>query len=195
MKRVLLFVVCCTAVAVCAVYFTSGSLFSNREPGTPVDSLNGVVVYYNGNVGNVWGRNTAADGYNIGLKYQCVEFAKRYYYEYLHHKMPYDRGHAKDFFRTGLADGVVNSERNLRQYTNGSKSKPQPDDMIVFGGTVFNRYGHIAIISSVSDSEIEIIQQNPGPSAESRVVYPLLFRNKRWTVDNDRVLGWLRKEL
>ena len=41
---------------------------------------------------------------------------------------------------------------------------------------------------------IEIIQQNPGPSAPSRVAYPLLFRNNRWTIDNDRVLGWLRKK-
>ncbi len=193
MKRIRLFVLCCAAVVASAVYVLPGSFFE-KKPGMPVDSLNGVVVYYNGAVGNVWGRNTSADGYNIGLKYQCVEFAKRYYYEHLHHKMPYDRGHAKDFFRTGIADGSMNSERNLRQYTNGSKSKPRPDDMLVLDGTVFNRYGHIAIISRVSDSEIEIIQQNPGPSAPSRVSYSLLFRNNKWRIDNDCVLGWLRKE-
>src|SRR5690606_23830292 len=66
--------------------------------GKPVDSLNGVVVYYNGAVGHVLERNVAADGYNIGLKYQCVEFVKRYYYEHLQHKMPDSYGHAKDFF-------------------------------------------------------------------------------------------------
>ncbi len=49
------------------------------EVGDKVDSLNGVYVYYNSNVGNVSGRNLASDGYNLGLKYQCVEFVKRYY--------------------------------------------------------------------------------------------------------------------
>lgn len=46
--------------------------------GAPLDSLNGVVVYYNDGMGAVHGRNTV-DGYNVGLKYQCVEFVKRYY--------------------------------------------------------------------------------------------------------------------
>lgn len=47
--------------------------------GQPVDNFNGVSVYYNGSVGHVSGRNKTADGYNLGLKYQCVEFVKRYF--------------------------------------------------------------------------------------------------------------------
>ena len=74
----------------------------SMEIGDKVDSLNGVFVYYNHSVGNVSGRNTTADGYNLGLKYQCVEFVKRYYYENLNHKMPNSYGHAKDFFVTYL---------------------------------------------------------------------------------------------
>jgi len=45
-------------------------------------------VYYNGSVGHVSGRNLVPDGYNPGLKYQCVEFVKRYYYQHLNHKIP-----------------------------------------------------------------------------------------------------------
>ena len=37
--------------------------------GDPLDSLNGVVVFYNAGIGNVSGRNVV-DGYNVGLKYQ-----------------------------------------------------------------------------------------------------------------------------
>ena len=55
----------------------------NYEVGQPLDSLNNVVVYYNGGVDNNSGRNTSADNYNIGIKYQCVEFVKRYYYQHL----------------------------------------------------------------------------------------------------------------
>ena len=65
--------------------------------GDAIDNLNGVAVYHNGPTSNVLGRNTV-DGYNLGLKYQCVEFVKRYYYHHLHHKMPDSWGHAKSFF-------------------------------------------------------------------------------------------------
>ena len=71
---------------------------ANFEAGDSLDAFNGVVVYYNQSFSNVSGRNTSDDGYNLGLKYQCVEFVKRYYYEYYHHKMLNSWGYAKDFF-------------------------------------------------------------------------------------------------
>ncbi len=161
--------------------------------GDKVDSLNGVYVYYNGPVNNVVGRNVAADGYNIGQKYQCVEFVKRYYYQFLHHKMPDSYGHAKDFFDTKLKDGQKNNSRGLTQYCNPSRSKPKINDLVVYGGTKYNPYGHVAIISYVSNHEIEIIQQNPGPNASSRVKYPLERANGKWKIHNENILGWLRK--
>ena len=71
--------------------------------GDPLDSLNGVVVYCNGGFSGNSGRNMV-DGYNIGLKYQCVEFVKRYYFERFDHRMPNSYGHAKDFFDSTVAD-------------------------------------------------------------------------------------------
>jgi surface antigen len=162
--------------------------------GQPLDSLNGVLVYYNGGVDHVSGRNTTEDNYNLGLKYQCVEFVKRYYYEHLHHKMPDSYGHAKDFFDHEINDGEKNTKRDLVQYCNPSKSKPMVDDLLIFEGTAFNRYGHVAIVSAVTDDEIEITQQNPGPYAKPRAIIPLIHLEEKWRIDNDRVLGWLRKE-
>ena len=80
------------------------------------------------------------------------------------------------------------------QYKNPSKSKPKLDDLIVFSGTFFNKYGHVAIVASVKNDEIEIIQQNPGPFGKSREVFSLNFTKGRWTIENDRILGWLRKK-
>ncbi|MGF6906380.1 CHAP domain-containing protein [Fusobacterium sp. PH5-44] len=162
--------------------------------GSEVDDFNGVKVYYNGSVGTVVGRNLTPDGYNLGLKYQCVEFVKRYYYEYYGHKMPDSYGHAKDFFDSKIKDGEKNPKRNLIQYKNSSSSKPKVSDLIIFGPTISNRYGHVAIISEVSENQIEIVQQNPGPYANSRVTYPLANVEGKWKIENDRVLGWLRKE-
>ena len=159
--------------------------------GQQIDSLNGVYVYYNGGVDNITGRNTTADGYNIGLKYQCVEFVKRYYYQHLNHKMPDSYGHAKDFFDKSLSDGQKNKKRNLTQYTNPGKTKPKVDDILIFDGTTFNKYGHVAVISNVTETEIEIIQQNPGPFSKSRDTYSLDSKNGTWEIKNARILGWL----
>lgn len=162
-------------------------------PGEVVDSLDGVYVYYNGSVGNTFGRNTSPDGYNIGLKYQCVEFVKRYYYERYGHKMPDPWGHAKDFFDPGVADGRRSEKRGLVQFTNGSASMPAKGDLLILGPTIYNSYGHVAIVSSVEGGQLEIIQQNPGPRGSSRATFGLGKRGDRWFIDSDRVLGWLRK--
>jgi len=162
--------------------------------GQALDSLNGVKVYYNGGVDHISGRNVTKDNYNLGLKYQCVEFVKRYYYEFLNHKMPDAYGHAKDFFDPEVKDGELNSKRNLIQYTNPSKAKPEVGDLVIFSGSVFNRFGHVAIISKVFENEIEIIQQNPGPFSGSRENLKLETQNGNYKIDNDRLLGWLRKE-
>ena len=166
----------------------------SMEVGDKVDSLNGVFVYYNSNTGNVLGRNTTADGYNLGLKYQCVEFVKRYYYEHLNHKMPDSYGHAKDFFVKGVADGKMVKHRNLHQYTNPSASKPKVNDLLVYDGNAFNKYGHVAIVSKVTDNKVEIIQQNPGALAPSRETYKLSKKDGKWKIEKSKALGWLRKE-
>ena len=161
--------------------------------GTPIDSFNHVIVYYNGKIGNIKKRNTK-DGYNLGLEYQCVEFVKRYYYEYLHHKMPDSYGHAKSFFDPRVLDGKINKQRNLKQFTNPSQFKPKVNDLIVMKATTYNRYGHAAIISKVNNDQIEIIQQNPGPFTASRAIFSLhSYQNGQWKIDEKNVLGWLRK--
>ena len=162
--------------------------------GQRIDSLNGVAVFYNGGVDHTSGRNLTADGYNLGIKYQCVEFVKRYYYERLHHKMADSHGNAKDFFNPSLPDGARNLQRDLLQFVNGSQTRPKPNDLLVFGPWLLNRYGHVAIISAVSDTEIEIVQQNPGPFSPSRERIPLQSDNGHHRLQNGRVLGWLRKE-
>ncbi len=169
------------------------NLNPNYEVGQKIDSLNGVAVYYNGRVGNVDGRALAKDGYNLGLKYQCVEFVKRYYYEELNHKMPDSYGHAKDFFNAQIKDGKINKQRNLMQFNNPSESKPKVNDLLVYAATTLNKYGHVSIVFKVTENKVEIIQQNPGPFGSSIEKYELINKNGKWKIKNDRILGWLRK--
>lgn len=157
--------------------------------GDALDSLNGVVVYCNGGFSGNAGRNVI-DGYNIGLKYQCVEFVKRYYFERFDHRMPNSYGHAKDFFDSTVADGALNADRALLQFRNGSASLPEVDDLLVLDGWGGNPYGHVAIISRVGDGEVEVIQQNTG---STRNIYDLDMIDGKWRIDSKRVLGWLRR--
>lgn len=164
----------------------------NYTIGQEIDSLNGVKVYYNGEIGHVDGRNLSKDGYNLGLKYQCVEFVKRYYYEHYKHKMPDSYGNAKDFFNASLKDGALNPQRNLKQYLNPSASRPQVGDLLIFDGHSGNKYGHVAIVSEVREDEVQIIQQNPGPGARSRIWIDLVTEEGKYKIDYARIMGWLR---
>lgn len=183
-----------TAAIVASGYVSVTRLNLNRSHavGDVVDELNGVKVYYNGGINHAAGRNLGPDGYNLGIKYQCVEFIKRYYFERFGHEMPDAFGNAKDLFDASLRDGDLNAKRALRQFRNSSASSPQPEDILVLGPWVFNPYGHVAIIAAVEKTSIEIVQQNPGPFAASRETMRLVRSTEGWTIDNDRVLGWLR---
>lgn len=166
---------------------------NDPEIGAVIDRLNGEPVYYNGPVfSRVQGRNTSTDGYNFGLKYQCVEFVKRYYYRVLKHKMPNTYGHAKDFFDKSLPDKAYNVKRALMQYRNVREYKPEVNDILIYDAYQGNAFGHIAIISKVGDDFIEIIHQNMGKETRKRI--QLVQFEGYWTIADYNVLGWLRKE-
>lgn len=166
---------------------------NGHTTGKVIDGLDGVYVYYNGGVGQTHGRNTAPNGYNIGVKYQCVEFVKRYYFEHLHHEMPDPWGNAKDFFDPSVADGEQNTRRGLTQFTNGSAVRPQKGDLLVMKPTITNPYGHVAIVAEASEIYVEIIQQNPGPNAPTRIRTAIHHIDEKWYIAEERILGWLRK--
>jgi len=165
---------------------------SSAKAGQVIDSYKGVKVYYNGSVRHVAGRNTTKDGYNLGLKYQCVEFAKRFYYDVYKHKMPDSYGHAKDFFDRSLPHGAYNSARAMRQYKNGANEKPKANDLVIIGASAGNSFGHLFILTKVLNDSVEFIQQNPGPGNPSRGRYPLKQKNGNWYINANQVVGWLR---
>ena len=162
----------------------------NPKVGQVIDSLNGVSIRYNGPMHHVAGRNLTPDGYNLGLKWQCVEFVKRYYYERFGHKMPNSYGHAKDFFNKKLSHIEYNKARDLIQYLNVKYSKPEVDDIVVYDESEHNPYGHIGIIAEVGADHIILAQQNVG--RKSRVKLKLVEFEGIYTIADFNILGWLR---
>lgn len=163
-------------------------LTSEHRPGDALDSLHGVVVFHNDGMRATHGRHVV-DGYNVGLKYQCVEFVKRYYLEHYDHRMPNSYGNAKDFFDTTLVDGELNAERGLLQFSNPSRTRPREGDLVVYDAWVGNAFGHVAIISAVDNGEVEVIQQN---TRSTRTTFDLDHTDGHWRIDHDRIAGWLR---
>jgi hypothetical protein len=159
--------------------------------GTIIDIYNGVEVYYNGkNFKNVLGRNTTKDGYNLGLKFQCVEFVKRYYYETYGHKMPNSYGHAKVFYDMELGDVGLNRDRGMWQYANVREELPQVDDILVYGPHAGNPFGHVAIITEVGEDYIKLIHQNKGKTPREQI--KLVKFMEYVTIADYNIRGWLR---
>lgn len=157
--------------------------------GDSVDSHNGVIVYNNGpDYSKSHGKHfTKNDSFYYGKKWQCVEFIKRYYYEHFHFIMPDGMGYAKDFFNSGLGHGKLNKQRGLLQFQNNGDEPPAVNDILVFGG----KYGHVAIVTHVADSEIEVVQQNIYLTPREK--FTLKFENGRYTIgEKKKPNGWLR---
>ena len=135
-----------------------------------------------------YGKHYSKDSvYYYGKKWQCVEFIKRYYFDYYQHQMPNGYGNAKDFFDDKIKDGELNKERGLIQYTNGSSFTPMVGDILIFGG----KYGHVAIVVNVTADEVEVIQQNIYMSP--RETFKLIVNNGTYTIgENRKPEGWLR---
>ncbi len=171
----------------------SGLYYHRAHPqiGTVVDSYRGVAVYYNGqNIERSHGQNYSPDGYCYGQKWQCVEFAKRYYYIALQHRMPDAFGNANDFWDERVAAGKLNHRRGLLQYRNGGEIRPQVDDLLVFTN---GPYGHVAVICEVGEDSIVVVQQNV--QGHTRQSLTLTQRDGHYYIgDSWQPAGWLRLE-
>ncbi len=164
----------------------------DAKAGEVVDNYRGVNIYYNGSASNVYGRNVTKDGYNLGLKYQCVEFAKRFYYEAYNHKMPDSYGHARDFYDSSIPSGSMNNARGMYQFRNRTFDKPKVDDLCVIGPSAGNKFGHLFIITKVNKNSVEFVQQNGGYNNPSRGTYELINQDGQWYLKAANLLGWLR---
>ena len=154
-----------------------------------IDQLDGVNIYFNDYKNKSKGISVAPCGYRIGVKYQCVEFVKRYYYEHYNHKMPNVWGNARDYYNPKLKDGSFNKDRGLIQYKNGSSEKPEKGDLLIYSN---GKYGHVAIVSKVSEQSITIMHQNAGRLRPTRMKHKMKYKDGIWLIDNKSLIGWLR---
>ncbi len=114
--------------------------------GSELITLNGQAVCSNGP-----GQGTYCDCAGSD-NYQCVEFVKAYYKNVLHiDTSSWKIAAAYQYFASAANLGLIS-------FKNGGTTPPEPDDILVFSDNKGD--GHIAIIKSVSSTEVVIVEQN-----------------------------------
>jgi|GEM_PF-2386287 len=159
------------------------------EPfGTQVGIFNGVPSYSNGTTSYVSNISNYYQGQYTGIKWQCVEYARRYYLAhygiYISLTIPY----ASQAFTTWGSLEYIN------QFQNGTGSPPIPGDILCSNG---GAYGHVAIVREVTANEVHVIQQNfLNNSGDNDFTLTLSQVGEVYTVGNFSVscpvIGWLR---
>ena len=178
------------------LYLSFGCSFQNQTSfladknlrcGDEIGQLEGVSIYYNDGFSSCeTGRHWSVDKYSYGMKWQCVEFVRRFYKDFFEHEMPNRYGNAIDYFNPKIKAGSINQDRGLVQFYNGSTEKPEVYDLLVCNMPPI--YGHVAIISEVGKNYIVIAQQN---SSSPFVRLPLNEENGNWHIQSS-CIGFLR---
>jgi CHAP domain len=151
--------------------------------GIEMGSLDGIPVYFNNADTGNFGRNAAKDGYDYGLKWQCVEFIRRYYHDVLGVSFS-AKGHARDYYLDAASHG-------LTAFENENLEKPKRNDLFVahYGDT-----GHIGVISEVTDTTVTIAQQNFAMiPVQTYSLIKIIKDGKTYWKINHRMYGWCRK--
>jgi len=129
-------------------YFNVTSCTGAPSCGTAMSSFNGVSAYSNG-VDQCTG-SCCGGSISTGCAYQCVELAQRY--------MNVKYGIAPIWYD--------NANMMCSSYPKGisKTTSPQPGDLWVrTSGT----YGHVAVITAVHSSTVDVIEQNSSPTGKN----------------------------
>lgn len=133
-----------------------------------------------------------------GIKGQCVEYARRWLI--LRHFVYFsDVEYAKDIW--SMPYGVSFKTGKLvpiHQYADQEAIyPPQVGDLIIYNEDMAPVTGHVAVVVNSDDTHVYVAEQNytPGPwtdVAYSRKVPLKLDDQKKYSLDDTGVMGWLR---
>jgi len=116
--------------------------------------------------------------------YQCVNYVQEYYINVVNDRGALSwTGNANAYFQSAAAKGLL-------AFSNGGHIPPEPSDILVFQG---GHYGHVAIVETVSESQVTIIEQNWSPTGTTTL--PVVVASGTYTLGprgNYAVVGWLR---
>jgi hypothetical protein len=134
-------------------------------------------------------------GTYTGIKWQCVEFARRWLL--VNKGLVYgDVDVAADIWAriTYLTRVADNKSVQLNAYPNGSMQAPRPGDLLIYAREYQNT-GHVAVITSVdmASQSVKVAEQNfanaPWPGNYARELTLIRKDGRYWLLDA-YLLGW-----
>ena len=172
---------------------TSHSLLADPF-GTELGSYNNVKAYSNGSVGYVSNTYNTASGINTGMKWQCVEYVNRYYYDRFQMDIRVAGHNATNYYPNA-------SQHGLTPFPNNGTTSPQVGDLLCFSdGSAPTDYGHVAIVREVNSNSLKVIQQNVTQSAsDANYTISMSVSGGHYNVSGSSIgsdficQGWLRK--
>jgi hypothetical protein len=142
------------------------SALSQAPCGTALAAFDGTTAFSNG-VDSGTGVSCAGSG-PYGYRYQCVELVMRHF---ITHWGLHWYGNARDLLNWAPRDTVD-------VYYNGDAAHPPvPGDMVVWE---VGAYGHVALVSSVTPTAVNVIEQNVVGNGTAQLPYDGAHIGARW---------------
>lgn len=124
-----------------------------------------------------------------GIKWQCVEYVRRWYIQVLQLSFP-SIENAIDLWNIPYVyDTITNKQHRFYSIVNGSNLEPKPADILVFKHSKIYPYGHVAIITRVTKDTIYLAEQNFSDTKWTRP-YSRKIKRRLDIIMDPLVLGW-----
>jgi len=163
-------------------FFLFASVTLAEQPpgfGKVLGEYNGEQVHYNGPSTYV---DSGSSGY--GITWQCVEFVQRFWAK---------KGWGPNRWGVNAFQMFDSKPSNATSFENGAGTAPVPGDVLVFSQAKFWSYGHVALVTGVSNGFVSFVQQNLGEKWTDKL--PISAQNK---IDSQGryplVRGWIHSQ-
>ena len=158
--------------------------------------LGDVPAYSNCNSDCVFFSPNKKQGTYTGIKWQCVEYARRWLFR--NKGVVYgDVDVAADIWALNQVTRIKDNKKfEMTSFPNGNEQAPQVGDLIIYA-KAYLKTGHVAVISGIDDKlqQIKVIEQNyknaKWPADYARKIPYTKQDGKYWLLDT-YVLGWKR---
>jgi len=156
-----------------------------------------VPAYSNCNADCVFFSPNKKQGTYTGIKWQCVEYARRWLFR--NKGVVYgDVDIAADIWAINYVTRVKDDKKiDMITYPNGNEKAPQIGDLIVYA-KAYLKTGHIAVISGIDNKtqQLKVIEQNYNntkwPADDYARKIPFIKQDNKYWVLDAYILGWKR---
>ena len=179
-----------------------GTTISGNQTNAPFNEITGyastnVPAYSNGNDSYISNQENYLYGVYTGIKWQCVEYARRWLF--IRKGCVFDSvdGAADIWTQIDYVQRVADKKCfTLNKFPNGSPSPPQNESILIYNRSgVDMPYGHVAIIVDVLSGFIRVAEENYYAyywSGNYSRQIPYVLKNGLYFIQDDYpISGWI----